>query len=334
MRILVTGGAGFIGSHYVRSLLTGSYDSDEHDVVVLDKLTYAGNMANLAPVYDHERLRFVEGDILDVKLVDELVAEAEAVVHFAAESHVDRSILGASGFVMTNVVGTQTLLDAALRHRLEKFVHVSTDEVYGSIERGSWTEAQALEPNSPYSASKAGSDLIARSYAKTHRLDVSITRCSNNYGPYQFPEKVIPLFVTNLLDGRSVPLYGDGLNVRDWLHVDDHCRGIHLVLTRGRAGEVYNIGGGTELTNHELTERLLAACGADWSSVQHVEDRKGHDRRYSVDISKISEELGYRPHVPFDAGLAETVQWYSQNREWWEPLRSRARLSAEEAAAR
>jgi dTDP-glucose 4,6-dehydratase len=249
------------------------------------------------------------------------------VVHFAAESHVDRSILGAADFVMTNVVGTQTLLEAARRHEVAKFVHVSTDEVYGSIDEGSWTEEQPLEPNSPYSASKAGSDLVARAYARTHGLPVCVTRCSNNYGPYQFPEKVIPLFVTNLMDGRPVPLYGDGLNVRDWLHVDDHCRGIHLVLEGGRPGEVYNIGGGTELTNTDLTERLLAASGAGWDAVERVEDRKGHDRRYSVDISKISRELGYAPLVPFDEGLAQTVAWYQEHRGWWEPLRARAALA-------
>jgi dTDP-glucose 4,6-dehydratase len=249
------------------------------------------------------------------------------VVHFAAESHVDRSILGAADFVMTNVVGTQTLLEAARRHEVAKFVHVSTDEVYGSIDEGSWTEEQPLEPNSPYSASKAGSDLVARAYARTHGLPVCVTRCSNNYGPYQFPEKVIPLFVTNLMDGRPVPLYGDGLNVRDWLHVDDHCRALHLVLEGGRPGEVYNIGGGTELTNTELTERLLAASNAGWDAVERVEDRKGHDRRYSVDISKISRELGYAPQVPFDEGLAGTVAWYHENRGWWEPLRARAALA-------
>ena len=249
------------------------------------------------------------------------------VVHFAAESHVDRSILGAADFVMTNVVGTQTLLDSALRHGVEKFVHVSTDEVYGSIAEGSWDEKQPLEPNSPYSASKACSDLLARAYSRTHGLPVCITRCSNNYGPYQFPEKVIPLFVTNLIDGGDVPLYGEGANVRDWLHVDDHCRGIHLVPSGGRPGEVYNIGGGTELTNKELTGLLLEACGADWDSVVNVEDRKGHDLRYSVDITKISAELGYEPQVPFAEGLAETVKWYRDHRAWWEPLKARAKLS-------
>jgi dTDP-glucose 4,6-dehydratase len=292
--------------------------------VVLDKLTYAGNLANLDPVRHNSRLRFVEGDILDRTLVDELMDQVDAVVHFAAESHVDRSILGAADFVMTNVVGTQTLLDSALRIGVDRFVHVSTDEVYGSIETGSWDEEQPLEPNSPYSASKASSDLLARAYHRTHGLPVCVTRCSNNYGPYQFPEKVIPLFVTNLIDGLRVPLYGEGTNVRDWLHVDDHCRGIHLVLNGGRPGEVYNIGGGTELTNKELTGRLLDATGAGWDSVEQVQDRLGHDLRYSVDITKIRSELGYEPAVPFERGLAETVDWYRQRRDWWEPLKQHA----------
>jgi dTDP-glucose 4,6-dehydratase len=327
MRLLVTGGAGFIGSHYVRTALTGAWGLEEPEsVVVLDKLTYAGNLANLDPVIDDRRLRFVEGDILDRSLVERLVDETDAVVHFAAESHVDRSILGAADFVMTNVVGTQTMLDASLRHGVEKFVHVSTDEVYGSIETGSWDESQPLEPNSPYSASKASSDLLARAYHRTHKLPVCVTRCSNNYGPYQFPEKVIPLFVTNLIDGATVPLYGEGTNVRDWLHVDDHCRGIHLVLTGGRPGEVYNIGGGTELTNKELTGLLLDATGTGWERVERVQDRLGHDLRYSVDISKIRAELGYEPQVPFEQGLADTVEWYRTHRDWWEPLKQRAKL--------
>jgi dTDP-glucose 4,6-dehydratase len=327
MRLLVTGGAGFIGSHYVRTVLAGAWGLEEPEsVVVLDKLTYAGNLANLDPVIDDQRLRFVEGDILDRSLVERLVDETDAVVHFAAESHVDRSILGAADFVMTNVVGTQTMLDASLRHGVEKFVHVSTDEVYGSIETGSWDESQPLEPNSPYSASKASSDLLARAYHRTHKLPVCVTRCSNNYGPYQFPEKVIPLFVTNLIDGATVPLYGEGTNVRDWLHVDDHCRGIHLVLTGGRPGEVYNIGGGTELTNKELTGLLLDATGTGWERVERVQDRLGHDLRYSVDISKIRAELGYEPQVPFEQGLADTVEWYRTHRDWWEPLKQRAKL--------
>jgi len=329
MRLLVTGGAGFIGSHYVRSLLTGAWGGAEPEsVVVLDKLTYAGNVENIAPVVNDPRLRFVEGDILDRVTVDGLMAEVDAVVHFAAESHVDRSIMGSTEFVMTNVVGTQTLLDSALAHSIEKFVHVSTDEVYGSIPDGSWDEDQPLLPNSPYSASKASSDLFARAFHRTHGLPVCITRCSNNYGPYQFPEKVIPLFVTNLIDGADVPLYGEGTNVRDWLHVDDHCRGIHLVLEGGRPGEVYNIGGGTELSNKELTGLLLEATGTDWDRVKRVTDRLGHDLRYSVDITKISNELGYEPQVPFTQGLADTVEWYRTNRAWWEPLKARAALDA------
>ncbi|MFJ8818433.1 dTDP-glucose 4,6-dehydratase [Amycolatopsis thermoflava] len=327
MRVLVTGGAGFIGSHYVRQVISGAYPAlADAEVVVLDKLTYAGNEANLAPVADSPRLRFVRGDITDAGVVAEVMQGVGLVVHFAAESHVDRSILGSADFVLTNVLGTQTLLQAALDAGVDKFVHVSTDEVYGSIESGSWSEDHVLEPNSPYSASKASSDLIARSYFRTHGLPVCVTRCSNNYGPYQFPEKVIPLFVTNLLDGRPVPLYGDGLNVRDWLHVDDHCAGIQLVAEGGRPGEIYNIGGGTELTNRELTERLLAAVGVGWERVEQVADRKGHDRRYSVDITKISTELGYAPKVSFDAGLADTVRWYADNRAWWEPLKRRAAL--------
>jgi dTDP-glucose 4,6-dehydratase len=329
MRVLVTGGAGFIGSHYVRQVLSGAYPAmADAEVVVLDKLTYAGNEANLDPVAGSSRLRFVQGDICDASLVSELMRGTDVVVHFAAESHVDRSILSAADFVLTNVLGTQYLLQAALDAEVSKFVHVSTDEVYGSIDEGSWPEDHPLLPNSPYSASKASSDLIARSFYRTYGLPVCITRCSNNYGPYQFPEKVIPLFVTNLLDGAKVPLYGDGLNVRDWLHVDDHCTGIQLVAESGRPGEVYNIGGGTELTNRELTELLLDVVGVDFSMVQPVDDRKGHDRRYSVDIGKISGELGYQPKVPFDQGLRSTVEWYRDNRSWWEPLKKRAALAS------
>ncbi len=323
MRILVTGGAGFIGSHLVRGLLTDRYDAVQGaEVTVLDALTYAGNKANLGPVADSPRLSFVHGDITDAALLAEVLPGHDAVLHLAAESHVDRSITGAADFVRTHVLGTQTMLEAAMRAEVSRFVHVSTDEVYGSIAEGSWDEECPLLPNSPYSASKAGSDLLARAYARTYGLPVSITRCSNNYGPYQFPEKVIPLFVTNLLDGGTVPLYGDGGNVRDWLHVDDHCRALCLVLAGGRTGEVYNIGGGTELSNRELTERLLSACGADWGSVRQVEDRLGHDRRYSVDDGKLRRELGYEPQVPLEQGLADTVGWYRDNRSWWEPLKA------------
>ncbi|MFI0719855.1 dTDP-glucose 4,6-dehydratase [Streptomyces sp. NPDC021224] len=327
-RVLVTGGAGFIGSHYVRTLLGpgGPAGGRDVEVTVLDKLTYAGNPANLDPVRDHPGFRFVEGDICDAELAARLVEDHDQVVHFAAESHVDRSILGAADFVRTNVLGTQTLLDAALRTGLRTFVHISTDEVYGSIDEGSWPETDPLRPNSPYSASKAASDLLALSYHRTHGLDVRVTRCSNNYGHHHFPEKVVPLFITNLLDGLPVPLYGDGGNVRDWLHIDDHVQGIDLVRTGGRPGEVYNIGGGTELSNKELTALLLEACGAGWDSVEHVTDRKGHDRRYSVDCTKIRTELGYRPTKDFTEGLAETVRWYRDNRAWWEPLKARAAL--------
>jgi dTDP-glucose 4,6-dehydratase len=327
MKILVTGGAGFIGSEYVRSLLTGRLDDGaDHRVTVYDKLTYSGNLANLEPVADDPRYTFVRGDINDAELLDEVLPGHDAIVHFAAESHVDRSITGAADFVTTNVLGTQSLIDASRRAGVGRFVHVSTDEVYGSIDEGSWTEDWPLTPNSPYSAAKAGSDLLVLAAHRTHGFDAVVTRCSNNYGHYHFPEKMIPLFVTNLLDGGRVPLYGDGGNVRDWLHVSDHVRGIHLALTRGRAGEVYHIGGGTELTNKELTERLLEACGADWTSVDNVADRKGHDRRYSLDIGKIRAELGYTPQISFDEGLARTVAWYRENRAWWEPLKAKAAL--------
>ncbi|MEK6442218.1 dTDP-glucose 4,6-dehydratase [Pseudonocardia sp. T1-2H] len=323
MRVLVTGGAGFIGSNFVRRAVSGAYPGlAGAEFVVLDLLTYAGTLTNLSGVLDSPRVEFVEGDIRDPALMSTLMGGTDLVVHFAAESHVDRSISGAADFVSTNVVGTQVLLQAALDAGVGKFVHVSTDEVYGSIEEGSWPETWPLEPNSPYSASKASSDLLARAYHRTHGLNVCITRCSNNYGPHQFPEKVIPLFVSNLLDGKRVPLYGDGLNVRDWLHVDDHCAGIALVAQAGRAGEIYNIGGGTELTNKELTYRLLDAVGADGSMIEPVEDRKGHDRRYSVDWSKIRDELGYSPAVSFETGLAEVVAWYRENRSWWEPLKA------------
>lgn len=328
MRILVTGGAGFIGSQFVRALLSGELPSGEGaQVTVLDNLTYSGNEANLAPVADKPGYTFVQGDIRDYATVDDVMRGQDAVVHFAAESHVDRSILDSSPFVTTNVLGTQVLLDAAKRHGVGRFVHVSTDEVYGSIAEGSWTEDWPLAPNSPYSASKAGSDLLALSYHRTHGMDVVVTRCSNNYGQYHFPEKMIPLFTTNLLDGKKVPLYGEGLNIRDWLHVSDHCRGIEMVLRGGRAGEVYHIGGGTEVTNKELTGLLLDACGAGWDMVEHVEDRKGHDLRYSLSIAKIQEELGYTPQVSFEQGLADTVRWYRENRSWWEPLKAKAALS-------
>jgi dTDP-glucose 4,6-dehydratase len=250
------------------------------------------------------------------------------VLHLAAETHVDRSLLSGDAFVRTNVLGVQALLEACRHAGVDRVVIVSTDEVYGSIGEGAWTEESPLAPNSPYAASKAGGDLVARAYWRSHGLNVSITRCSNNYGPYQFTEKVIPLFVTNLIDGRDVPLYGDGRHVREWLHVDDHCRALHLVLTEGRAGEVYNIAGDTALSNRELTGLLLDACGAGWDRVRHVPDRKGHDERYALDDAKIRTQLGFAPATPFAAGLAEVARWYRENRAWWEPLRHKARLSA------
>jgi dTDP-glucose 4,6-dehydratase len=327
MKLLVTGGAGFIGSNFVRRTLTGQIPGlDDASITVLDALTYSGTLTNLTEVATHPNYTFVEGDIRNESLIRDLMPGHDAVVHFAAESHVDRSVTDAGIFVETNVLGTQRLLDAALAAKIGRFVHVSTDEVYGSLDEGAWDENEPLLPNSPYAASKAASDLMVRSYHQTHRMDTVTTRCSNNYGPHHFPEKLIPLFVTNLIDNQPVPLYGDGGNVRDWLHVDDHCRGIALALQKGRAGEIYNIGGGTELTNKELTGLLLEATGRDWDLVTPVEDRKGHDRRYCVNIDKISNELGYAPQVAFDQGLADVVQWYRTHREWWEPLKARAAL--------
>ncbi|OEU85644.1 dTDP-glucose 4,6-dehydratase [Streptomyces abyssalis] len=317
MRVLVTGAAGFIGSNYVRTLLQGGYPGyEDARVTVLDKLSYAGRRDNLPA--SHPRLEFVQGDICDLPLVTEVADGHDAVLHFAAESHVDRSVDSAAEFIRTNVGGTQTLLDACVERGVERVVHVSTDEVYGSIAQGSWTEEWPLAPNSPYAASKAASDLVARSYWRTHGVDLSITRCSNNYGPHQHPEKLIPLFVTNLLRGEQVPLYGDGRNVREWLHVDDHCRAIQLVLTKGQAGETYNVGGGNELTNVDITRRILELCGADWSMVHRVADRKGHDLRYALDDSKIRDQLGYEPLVPFEQGLADTVAWYRDTPSWWQ----------------
>jgi dTDP-glucose 4,6-dehydratase len=321
MRYLATGGAGFIGSHFVRSLLDGSLGVDVSRVHVLDKLTYAGNLANLASVADDPRYSFVQGDIADGELLDEVVPGHDVLVNFAAETHVDRSISGPQDFVLTNVVGTQAVLDACVRHDIPRVVHIGTDEVYGSIDVGSWTEESPLLPNSPYAASKASGELLARAYHRTYGLPVSTTRCSNNYGPYQFPEKVIPLFVTNLMDDRKVPLYGDGLNVRDWLHVDDHCRGIQIVVDRGDPGASYNIGGGVELTNRELTALILEHMDRSWDEwVEPVADRLGHDRRYSVDDSRI-RSLGYLPSHTFDQAIGETIRWYRDNESWWRPLK-------------
>ena len=316
MRQLVTGGAGFIGSNYVRHVLRSTDD----EVTIYDALTYAGNLSTLRDLDEDERVRFVKGDVCDTALVDDLVPGHDAIVHFAAESHVDRSIVSPDDFVRTNCQGTNVVMDVARECGVSRVLHVSTDEVYGSVEQGSSSESAPLAPRSPYSASKAGSDLIALSYVSTHGLPVVVTRSSNNYGPYQYPEKVIPLFVTNLLEVRKVPLYGDGLNVRDWIHVEDNCAAIDLVLRSGSVGSIYNIGGGNELTNLELTSRLLELLGADSSMVEPVADRLGHDRRYSVDTTRV-RSLGWSPSWSLADGLAATVEWYRANRWWWEPLK-------------
>ena len=316
MKLLVTGGAGFIGSNYVRHVLRETDD----EVVVYDSLTYAGNLSTLRDVDDDPRYTFVKGNICDPGTLEEAMAGVDAVVHFAAESHVDRSIIGSDDFVNTNCFGTNIVMDTARRLEIGRVVHIGTDEVYGSVEVGSSKETDPLEPRSPYSASKAGSDLIALSYHHTHGVPVTVTRCTNNFGPYQYPEKAIPLFTTNLLEGGTIPLYGDGLNERDWLYVDDHCAGVHLVLHEGAAGEIYNIGAGNETPNRVLVDKLLALLGKDESSVEYVDDRLGHDRRYSVDIEKITE-LGWTKRRTLDEALAETVDWYRANEWWWRPLK-------------
>jgi dTDP-glucose 4,6-dehydratase len=323
MKYFVTGGAGFIGSNYVRGLLDGRWGNDVTKVTVFDAFTYAGNPHNLDPVKGDPRLSVIKGDICNAADIANALPDHDVVVHFAAESHVDRSIESSSVFMNTNVLGTHQMLEASLREKIPTFIHVSTDEVYGSIESGSWDEREPLLPNSPYAASKASSDLVARSYFRTFGLDVRITRCSNNFGPYQYPEKVIPLFITNLIDGAQVPLYGDGMNIRDWLHVDDHCRGIDLVVNKGRAGETYNIGGGTEMTNRDLTTQLLSIFGLGEERIRWVDDRLGHDRRYSVDWGKINNELGYTPQHSLKDALPSLVQWYQTNEQWWRPLKKK-----------
>jgi len=317
--ILVTGGAGFIGSNYVRHVLATTDDS----VVVYDALTYAGNLSTMKDVDDDPRYSFVHGNICDPGTLEDAMRRCDTVVHFAAESHVDRSIVGSDDFVNTNCFGTNVVMDTARRLEIGRVVHIGTDEVYGSVEVGSSKETDPLEPRSPYSASKAGSDLIALSYFATHGLNVTVTRCTNNFGPYQYPEKAIPLFTTNLLDDGKIPLYGDGMNERDWIHVDDHCAGVHLVLDQGTPGEIYNIGAGNETPNRVLVDKLLALLGKDESSVQYVEDRLGHDRRYSVDITKVTA-LGWKRERTLDEALEQTVAWYRDNRWWWEPLKQRA----------
>lgn len=319
MRLLVTGGAGFIGSNFVRRIIDGTY-SGISKLTVFDKLTYAGTLKNLE-MLPKDSYEFIKGDISNPELVNELTKRHDAIVNFAAESHVDRSITSARDFIETNVRGVQNLLTASLANNVSVFLQISTDEVYGSILEGSWSEESPLLPNSPYSASKASADLICRSYHRTFDMDIRVTRCSNNYGPYQFPEKVIPLFLTNLIDNRKVPLYGKGINVRDWLHVDDHCQGIYEVLVSGKPGNIYNIGGGRELTNRELTDLILKKFGRDEASIESVADRLGHDFRYSMSHEKITQELGYRPKIEFEDGLDQTIEWYRNNESWWRPLK-------------
>ena len=316
MKLFITGAAGFIGSNYVRHVLSTTDD----EVTVFDALTYAGNLSSLDDVANDPRFRFVQGDICDRAVVATAMDGHDAVVHFAAESHVDRSIVDPDTFVRTNCLGTNVMCDVARNVGVDRFLHISTDEVYGSIEDGSFVETDRLGPRSPYSSSKAGSDLIALSYEETYGLPVIVTRSSNNFGPYQFPEKVIPLFVTNLLDGKKVPLYGDGLNIRDWIYVMDNCAGVDVVLRKGVVGEIYNIGGGNETTNRELTEKVLSLLGVGDEMVEYVQDRLGHDRRYSIDCSK-ANALGWVPSRSLDEALAETVEWYRANRAWWEPLK-------------
>jgi len=318
MKQFVTGAAGFIGSNYVRYVLENTDD----EVTVFDSLTYAGNLSTLKEVDDNPRFNFVKGNICDPGAVVQSMKGHDAVVHFAAESHVDRSIDGSEDFILTNCFGTNVVIDTARKLEIGRVLHIGTDEVYGSVEVGSSLETDPLEPRSPYSASKAGSDLIALAYHHTHGTPVLVTRCTNNFGPYQYPEKAIPLFTTNLIDGKKIPLYGDGLNERDWLFVDDHCSGVHLVLTKGTVGEIYNIGAGNETPNRVLVDKLLGIFGVGEEMVQYVEDRKGHDRRYSVNIDKITA-LGWKKKRTLDEALGETVQWYRDNRWWWEPLKGK-----------
>jgi dTDP-glucose 4,6-dehydratase len=319
MKLLVTGGAGFIGSNFIRYILK---KYPQYEVINYDKLTYAGNLDNLRDIEKDKRYKFVKGDIADFKLVNKYIKTVGAIINFAAETHVDRSILNADEFIKTAVNGTFSLLESARANNIKKFIHISTDEVYGSILKGSFTEESPLRPNSPYSAAKASSDMLVRSYFTTYGLPAIITRCSNNYGPYQYPEKVIPLFVTNAIDNKELPLYGDGKNVRDWLYVLDHCRGIDIVLHKGKNGEVYNIGGGVEITNIELTKKVLKLMGKPLSLIKKVTDRPGHDRRYSIDCSKL-EKLGYKPAYTFEKALSETVKWYTQNAKIWRKLKDK-----------
>lgn len=320
-KIVVTGGAGFIGSNFIRYMVD---KYPEYELINLDCLTYAGNLENLSTCAEKPNYRFVKADIADVAAVESVLAQqVDAIVNFAAESHVDRSIKDPGVFVRTNVVGTQTLLEGARRHKIKKYLQVSTDEVYGTLgQEGFFSETTSLAPNSPYSASKAGADLLVRAYFETYGLSVNITRCSNNYGPYHFPEKLIPLVITNALEGKEIPVYGDGLQVRDWLHVTDHCRAIDLVLHKGIDGEVYNVGGHNERTNLHIVQTILKELGKSEALIKHVSDRLGHDRRYAIDAAKISEQLGWKPLYTFESGIKETVQWYLNNQEWWKRVKS------------
>ena len=320
MKVLVTGGAGFIGSNFVRLVLSNS-EASIQAITVLDKLTYAGTLTNLAGL-PKDAFEFIQGDICDQSLVSELGNRHDVIINFAAESHVDRSINSARDFMTTNIVGAQTLLETLRFGTVQTIIQVSTDEVYGSIENGSWDENFPLNPNSPYAATKASADLIARSYSKTYGVDVRITRCSNNYGPNQFPEKIIPLFITSLRDNRKIPLYGNGQNYREWLHVEDHCRAILKVLTNGKSGEIYNIGGGTEFSNKDLTMKILNLMNKDESCIEYVEDRLGHDFRYSVNSRKILDQLGFTPKINFENGILDTINWYLNNENWWRSLKS------------
>ncbi|CAN7722712.1 dTDP-glucose 4,6-dehydratase [Paenibacillus sp. LjRoot153] len=321
MKLLITGGAGFIGSNFVNYMLT-RYSN--YQILNLDALTYAGNLENLTAIENSSNYTFVKGDIANTELVDGLFEKGvDAVIHFAAESHVDRSILEPDVFVKTNVLGTQVLLEAARKYAVEKFVHVSTDEVYGTLgETGLFTEETPLAPNSPYSASKAGSDLLVRAYYETFGLNVNITRCSNNYGPLQFPEKLIPLMIANALSDKALPVYGDGLNIRDWLYVEDHCSAIDLVLHNGVSGEVYNIGGNNERTNIQIIQTILRELGKPESLMKFVKDRPGHDRRYGIDASKITNDLGWKPKHNFETGIVETIRWYLDNQDWWKRIQT------------
>jgi len=324
MKLAITGGAGFIGSNFTRRVIDQSLPGIT-ELLVIDKLTYAGTLSNFSQE-QMSSFRFLQGDICDSEFILNSLRGIDAVINFAAESHVDRSIKSAHEFVSTNIQGTQNLLDSCRNLEINNFVQVSTDEVYGSIGEGSWTESEPLLPNSPYAASKASADLLVRAANRTHGMNTRITRCSNNYGSNQFPEKVIPLFVTNLIEGKKVPVYGQGLNVRDWLHVDDHCRGIYLALMKGQPGEIYNIGGGRELSNLELTNTILTLMKKSSSDIEYVSDRIGHDQRYSVDYTKIQNELGFSPKIQFEDGIESTIEWYKENETWWKPLKAKGKF--------